>query len=82
MNVVQISDVSYQLAKVSDRIMALSNSTQPISGVYEDMLLDEISHVQILALELTKLATGDGRTDDGSAFAEGELNSNISKDEE
>lgn len=50
-----------------------------VDDLSEDMLLDELHHVQMITIELTKLIAGsdDNADGDGSVFAEGELNDNL-----
>ncbi|MCD8397544.1 MAG: hypothetical protein LUD12_10275 [Lachnospiraceae bacterium] len=83
-----INDISSQLSMVCGKLGSLASGSETIkatnpdlAATYEDMLLDEIKHVQILALELTKLAVSEERADDG-AFAEGELNSVLGEEED
>lgn len=47
--------------------------------VCEDMLLDELHHVQMITIELTKLIAGTAENEDEgeSAFAEGELDDDL-----
>lgn len=87
-NAFAISSLSRQMEKVCEQIDCLAMGVQDteqgigdIAGTYQDMLLDELEHIQILALKLTELisqAVGEEQetnTDEGegSAFAEGEL---------
>lgn len=84
-NAYTISSLAAQLGKVADQIQSLAmcaqeaeNNDGSIAGVYEDMLLDEVEHVQVIALELTRLiAPENENADEGDAgvFAEGELQS-------
>jgi len=86
-NAYAISSLARQLGKVSEKIDSLVMGVQDteqnapdVSEVYQGLLLDEVEHVQILTLELTKLvamsADEEANTDEGggSAFAAGELN--------
>ena len=87
-NAFAISGLSRQMEKVCERIDCLAMGVQDteqgvgdIAGTYQDMLLDELEHIQILALKLTDLVSQavseeqETNTDEGegSAFAEGEL---------
>jgi hypothetical protein len=84
-NAYAIISISRQLTKASESIGSLAMGIQDveqgiadISGVYEDLLLSEVEHAQILTLELTKLLTSDDgapNTDegDGSVFSQGDL---------
>ena len=80
-----ILNISQQLECTSEKIAGLAAGMMNDQGVqnalreaYEHLLFDEIAHVQILALELTRIAT-EGEDEplkkDDSAFAQGELNS-------
>lgn len=77
------------ISRSSDSIAAFANIDDAYAGdeelgeLYEDMILDELRHVQLITLELTKLMTEDTNMDDSDAgvFAEGELNSVIGKKE-
>jgi len=86
-NAYAISSLARQLGKVSEKVDSLAMGVQDteqnspdLSEVYKGLLLDEIEHIQIMTLELTKLVTesasegsnadeGDG----GSVFAAGDL---------
>lgn len=86
-NAYAISSLARQLGKVSDKMDSLAMGVQDteqnapdVSEVYQGLLMDEIEHLQILTLELTKLvteSTGDTANADegegGSAFAAGDL---------
>ncbi|MCD8117188.1 MAG: hypothetical protein LUE21_08785 [Oscillospiraceae bacterium] len=81
MDISTIPDVSQQFVRASDRISCLALGIKEVGAsapdtvaLYKDMLVDEVKHVQLLALELTRLVMGDARSDD-SVFAEGELSS-------
>lgn len=86
-NACAISSLARQFSRVSEKIDSLAMGIQDteqnapdVSVVYQGLLMDEIEHLQILTLEITKLVTestdnaantdeGDG----GSAFAAGDL---------
>ena len=86
-NAYTISSIARQLGKVAEKLDSLAmgvqdteQSASDLSEVYQGLLLDEVEHVQILTLELTRLtaeSVGEGgasNTDsDGSAFGPGEL---------
>ena len=87
-NAFAISSLSRQMEKVCEQIDCLAMGVQDteqgvgdIAGTYQDMLLDELEHIQILALKLTELISQavseeqEINTDEGegSAFAEGDL---------
>ena len=66
-NACAISSLARQLGKVSEKLDSLAMGVQDVeqnapdlTDVYQGLLLDEIEHVQILTLELTK-AGGCGR---------------------
>ena len=78
----KIASTADWLDETAFRIAKLAKSLSESDGdndICEEFLLDEITHVQILALELTRLSTEEGQSEnedgDGGAFAEGELNS-------
>ena len=88
-NAKAIEDISKQLALVAAKIGALTNSIEELKeenkelcDTYEQFILDEIAHVQIFALELTRLATGTDEENTDEAFMEGELTSVIGEPEE
>ena len=62
------------IGMTSSKLASLNAATNEGSSleIYEDLLLDELGHMQRLVLELTKLLTSDANEDE-SAFAEGEL---------
>ncbi len=86
----EIVNVSRQLSKITERICDLAeeiDKLQPVNAdladTYEAFLIDEVTHVQISALELTRFVTGEENANvDESAFAEGELNSVVGEKEE
>ena len=60
-NACAISSLARQLGKVSEKLDSLTMGVQDVeqnapdlTDVYQGLLLDEIEHVQILTLELTK----------------------------
>ncbi len=81
-----IQNMARMLAKTGENIdMMVQNANltdrqlPEISPMYEDMLLDELNHIQIITLQLTRLLMAgkevqleeDG--EDGSVFMAGEL---------
>lgn len=86
-NAYTISSIARQLGKVAEKLDSLAMGVQDteqnasdLSEVYQGLLLDEVEHVQILTLELTKLTAesigegGASNTDgEGSVFGPGEL---------
>ncbi len=86
-NAYTISSIARQLGKVSEKLDSLAMGVQDteqnasdLSEVYQGLLLDEVEHVQILTLELTRLAAeiasegGTSNSDgDGGVFGPGEL---------
>ena len=88
-NVKIIESIGKQIGEVSNRISSLSheieetNAASPaICDCYEQFLLDEIGHLQVLVLELTQVATEDEPHEDEGVFSEGELNSVIGEKQE
>lgn len=82
-NLMIISNISSQLKSVCEKIATLTTGIgtvgeqyEALTAVYEELLLDEVHHAQVLTLEMTRATIGqDTNTDEGSVFAEGELNS-------
>ena len=80
-NACAISSLARQLGKVSEKLDSLAMGVQDVeqnapdlTDVYQGLLLDEIEHVQILTLELTKAAAEETNADEGgSVFAAGDL---------
>jgi hypothetical protein len=81
-----ISSIARQLQKVSEKVDSLAmgiqdmeQSAPDVMDVYTGLLMDEVEHIQILTLELTKLVFGivpdEANADegDGSVFAAGDL---------
>ncbi len=76
-----IINLGEQLEAVAERIKNLAKGISAMREVrpmmcenYESFLLDEVAHVQILALDLTQIVT-EGETGNGDdAFGPGELN--------
>lgn len=71
----QLEDAAERIGKLAMSIDQLAEATPEICEDFEHFLLDEVTHVQILALEMTKMVTGEEEHQDESAFAEGELTS-------
>lgn len=80
-----VTTAARQIIKVCERIDALATATvetetqgqSNFDKIYEEQLEGQIADLQQLVLGLTGVAFGDdaeANTDDGSAFAEGELN--------
>lgn len=82
-NACAISSLARQLGKVSEKLDSLAMGVQDVeqnapdlTDVYQGLLLDEIEHVQILTLELTKAVVAAEETnadEGGSVFAAGDL---------
>ena len=81
-NACAISSLARQLGKVSEKLDSLAmqdveQNAPDLTDVYQGLLLDEIEHVQILTLELTKAvvaAAEETNADEGgSVFAAGDL---------
>ena len=87
-NAYAISSMSRQMVKVCEQIDSLAMGVQDteqgigdLADTYQDLILDELEHIQMLTLKLTELvseAVGEepANTDEGdsSAFAQGNLN--------
>ena len=78
-NACAISSLARQLGKVSEKLDSLAMGVQDVeqnapdlADVYQGLLLDEIEHVQILTLELTKAVVA-AADEGGSVFAAGDL---------
>lgn len=86
-NAYAISSLARQLGKVCEKADSLAMGVQDteqnspeVSEVYQGLLMDEVEHLQILTLEITRLVTesagGAANADEGdggSAFAAGDL---------
>ena len=83
-NACAISSLARQLGKVSEKLDSLAMGVQDVeqnapdlTDVYQGLLLDEIEHVQILTLELTKAVVAEAEEtnadEGGSVFAAGDL---------
>ncbi len=92
-NALGISSLARQLKAVAERLDSLTmgveeveqNSTD-LTGVYQSLLLDEVEHVQVLTLEITKAvaeatAPSEANADEGEGgvFAPGDLTDDKSK---
>lgn len=91
-NAYGISSLARQLKAVAEKLDSLAMGVQDVeqnapdlTGVYQNLLLDEVEHVQILTLEITKAvaeATAPSETnadEGGSVFAPGDLTDDKSK---
>lgn len=86
-NAYAINSVSQQMVKICERIDDLASAvegseqdTGDIADTYQDLLLDELEHIQMLTLKLTELVseavgeeTANNDEGDDSAFAPGDL---------
>jgi hypothetical protein len=86
-NAYAISSLSRQMVKVCEQIDSLAMGVQDteqgigdLGDTYQELLLDELEHIQMLTLKLTELvseAVGEETTNtdegDGSSFAPGDL---------
>ena len=91
-NAYGISSLARQLKLVAEKLDSLAmgvqdveQATPDLAGVYQNLLLDEVEHVQILTLEITKAAVeaseqSEEHADDGSVFGPGELTDDKSKE--
>jgi hypothetical protein len=92
-NAYGISSLARQLKAVAEKLDSLAMGVQDVeqnapdlTGVYQNLLLDEVEHVQILTLEITKAvaeATEPSETNadegGGSVFGPGDLTDDKSK---
>lgn len=92
-NAYGISSLARQLKAVAEKLDSLAMGVQDVeqnapdlTGVYQNLLLDEVEHVQILTLEITKAvaeATAPSETNadegGGSVFGRGDLTDDKSK---
>lgn len=92
-NAYGISSLARQLKAVAEKLDSLAMGVQDmeqnapdLTGVYQNLLLDEVEHVQILTLEITKAvaeATEPSETNadegSGSVFGPGDLTDDKSK---
>ena len=92
-NAYGISSLARQLKAVAEKLDSLAMGAQDVeqnapdlTGVYQNLLLDEVEHVQILTLEITKAvaeATEPSETNadegGGSVFGPGDLTDDKSK---
>ncbi len=69
----QLEAVAERIKEITEGISAMREGNPSICENYENFLLDEVAHVQILALDLTQAVTEgeDGNLDE--AFGPGEL---------
>ena len=91
-NAYGISSLARQLKAVAEKLDSLAMGVQDVeqsapdlSDVYQNLLLDEVEHVQILTLEITKAVVeaseqSEEHADDGSVFGPGELTDDKSKE--
>lgn len=91
-NAYGISSLARQLKLVAEKVDSLAmgvqdveQATPDLAGVYQSLLVDEVEHVQILTLEITKAVVeaseqSEEHADDGSAFGPGELTDDKSKE--
>ncbi len=79
---VQLSEVAKRMESISIMTDQIEASNASVSGLAEELLLDELNHAQVIVLTLTSLISGNDEntagvnTDeagDGGVFAEGEL---------
>ena len=93
-NSIAVGCMARALAGTSEIIRDLTESASgseiqtgdELSEVYEVLILDELNHIQIMTLELTKLLTGEATDNedgsDGSVFAAGDLDYVEGEDDE
>lgn len=89
-NAEMIEKVALQLESVANRIISVASILEDEIDTafvedYEQMVMDEVTHVQILALQLTKIVTENEQTEEGNAddsvFGPGELTSVLGEKE-
>lgn len=92
-NAYGISSLARQLKAVAEKLDSLAMGVQDVeqnapdlTGVYQNLLLDEVEHVQILTLEITKAvaeatAPSEANADEGEGgvFAPGDLTDDKTK---
>ncbi len=83
-----IINLSQQLEAAAERIKELAEGITAMHEVrpmvcenYESFLLDEVAHVQILALDLTQVVTEGDADNVDEAFGPGELTDVLGEDE-
>ena len=80
-----IKNISLQICKTAERICSLVESLEGLDrpddlyGTYEQFMYDEVMHIQVLTLELTKQFTDEENMD--GVFTEGDLKSVIGEKE-
>lgn len=88
-NAYGISSLARQLKVVAEKLDSLAMGVQDVeqsapdlTDVYQSLLVDEVEHVQILTLEITKavVEASEEHADDGSVFGPGELTDDKSKE--
>lgn len=93
-NAYGISSLARQLKAVAEKLDSLAMGVQDVeqaspdlSGVYQNLLLDEVEHVQILTLEITKAvaeatepSAANADEGEGGVFGPGELTDDKSKE--
>jgi len=67
-----VSDSSDKICMIVEALEGMS-PVQSVNDLYEVMLFDELNHVQMITLEMTKMLTGSENADGETAFSEGEL---------
>ena len=81
-NAYAIGSTARQIIKICERIdsLAIASTEAEIQGrpslaeAHDDQLNGQVADLQQLVLEITGIALPDENNDEGSAFAEGELN--------
>lgn len=72
----QLKDTAARIEELVYGVQGIENHQEEVIKLFESLLLDEVEHAQVLTLTLTGLVTeSEVHTDEGSAFASGELNS-------
>lgn len=81
----QIIKSCEKIQTVTSAMDAFGQSAEELSEVYGDIQIDELEHVQVLTLSLTKLISdveSEHEDDVGSVFAPGDLTSEKNGDDE
>lgn len=80
----QIERVSQYLTEISSTLFNPEFLEAGLADVYRNIALDEVEHIQLLTLELTRQIAADaegqeshGDENTGSVFAQGELESSL-----
>ena len=67
----QMMQVGYMIQDLTENMKEIKDGDQQVYDHYDEIMLNEVNHMQILTLELTRVAAGSETNADDSAFAEG-----------